>query len=217
MFVLTGSGHSISQQHLTLRPGIHSSGQPIAPVPQQGAAPRVDEMWGTGKGSGQRTPLGQVPNHPILSPPPTHGLLPSCGQWTNDPAGVHIDGDGDVGSLEKQKRMTQTLSPWRHPVGSKSRRQISRNVGDTYYSQMWDRWVKSSYTRIMDWGGRMLVVPQLTLWEVSWGFRGLHLHGSIKTGEEVQTKDTEHLNEEIIHLQAGYQGKFRESPSPKDI
>jgi len=69
MFILTGSGRSMSQQHLTLRPGIPSR-EPIARVPQQGAEHRVDEMWGTGEGSEQRTLLGQVPIHPLLFPNP---------------------------------------------------------------------------------------------------------------------------------------------------
>ena len=100
----------MSQQHLTLRPGIPSR-EPTARVPHQGAEHRVDEMSGTGEGSKQRTPLGPVPIHPLLSSSPTHGLLPPCGQGTSDPAGVHIDGDGDVGTLEKQNRMTQILGP----------------------------------------------------------------------------------------------------------
>ena len=70
----------MSQQHLTLRSGIHSSREPIARVPQQGAGPKVDEMWGTGEGSEQRTLLGQVPVPPLLSSSPTRGLLPPCGQ-----------------------------------------------------------------------------------------------------------------------------------------
>ena len=101
----------MSQQHLTVRPGIHSPREAIARVSQQGAEHRVDETWGTGEASEKRTLLGQAPIHPLLPSSPTHGLLPPCGQRTSDPRGVHIDGDGDVGTLEKQKRMIQILGP----------------------------------------------------------------------------------------------------------